>query len=720
LTCPSIILTAAVFFVPAQQTEKLPFPPERHDISIRLVLVDVIALDKDGATVSSLGAEDFEVFEDGTRVALRSAEFIRPGSSPETAPAAATAGPDDRAFFVVFDSINTIRRMLDRNRTKILDGLQSLVAAGRRVMVLEMAEDGGLLVLQPLTSQASLIAQAVEKAAGSIWVEKAADSLAVPSILLNQSLEASPYGEPPGGKYEKNRRDVYELETRRRFEKTVNGLLAALNVVKSHPGRKSVLFVSGGIPSISFGSVFSGQGGTIQDQTIVLSEVSAAKILDPFRQFRKKGFRSGQEILEDILRFANSHNISFYTLDPDNYLRYALGDMAYDNMPRLAGAGRLQGGGGIFKVDEIEEIRKIELSKLASLARETGGEAFLGGNRFEEFKRTIDRDVASHYELSYTPPRKKADGRYHKITVRTRRAAVELRHRAGYMDYTDAERRTLQFASASYAPELFRDIPVRARIVPFVRGRDRFVLWVMTAVPAGSIVLGSANPEPVRLRYQVTIETSDRSSGYLSDLAIPIVLSPEVQDRLRKADHFGASFRSEDIRLDRDTYRATVALMNENLGQLGTAVCEMPVPRARDDAPVLASLVFGEIGPPEDLRGPRFEIAKEDASFLLPRARFFPMATARFGRSLPVAALVQVLSSRSPVDTPISFVAEGAGGVGVPIAANRAADFYDRKNGVWTAVFTLSFENCPPGDFDCAVRLGMESAPAGRLPVHVR
>jgi hypothetical protein len=44
-------------------------------------------------------------------------------------------------------------------------------------------EVGRMLVLQPLTRDRALVAKAVEKAAGSIWVEKSADTLAVPAIV---------------------------------------------------------------------------------------------------------------------------------------------------------------------------------------------------------------------------------------------------------------------------------------------------------------------------------------------------------------------------------------------------------------------------------------------------------------------------------------------------------------------------------------------------------
>jgi hypothetical protein len=127
--------------------------------------------------------------------------------------------------------------------------------------------------------------------------------------------------------FQQSSQAAYEAETRRRFEKTINGLLGVMNVVKDLEGRKSLLFVSGGIPALSFIRFF--EGGTVGDATAVQSQIAAAKVQDPFKILGKKGFRTGSEIFDDLVRFANSHNISFYALDPDNYLRYMLGDIAY-------------------------------------------------------------------------------------------------------------------------------------------------------------------------------------------------------------------------------------------------------------------------------------------------------------------------------------------------------------------------------------------------------
>lgn len=701
-----------------------PIPPQRHDLSVRLVLVDGWVFDGGGRFVSGLTPGDFEVREDGKPVPVLSVEMIASGAGASASGPRTPAAVDREAsFFVIFDSVNTVKRMLDRNRDRIVEKLLSIVRLGRRVMVLEMPESGGLSVLQPLTSEPGLIEAAVERAAGSLWVEKAADTLSVPSILA-PSIEAKGFGPPAGAnKFEKSRRDIYEAETRARFEKTVNGLLAALNLVKAHPGRKSVLFVSGGIPSISFSSTFSGAGGTIEDSTAIQSQVDAAKIHDPFKSLAKPGFRSGQEILEDMIRFANSHNISFYAIDPDNYLRYVLGDMAYDNMPRLIGGSGSARKAGAPVVDEMAEIRKIELSKLESLAESTGGEAFLGGAKFEAFQTAVERDFALSYELSYTPLRKKPDGRFHRIEVRVLKPGCTARFRAGYQDYTEEQERTLAFASAAYSPELFKSFAFEARLVPYLQGRDKAVLWLLTSLPAGRLAAPEdGGKEPRRLRFQITVDDGS-GSGYLSDLTIPLIVSPAVRERLRGAAHFGFNCRSEEMTLKPGTYRTIISVADEDTGEIGAVTGTMSIKtRGRDAGRALVGLVPGRLGPASSSRSPSFAIAREDGALALPGSRFLPMAEADFDRTSPAAVLVQAnLPPGQPAPILVFRFLNNRRPVGT-LASQLVAEARDEKSGLWTAVFALGIEDALPGSYELEAAIGPDAAGEAGIgfPVRVR
>ncbi|MBN2244248.1 MAG: VWA domain-containing protein, partial [Candidatus Aminicenantes bacterium] len=300
---------------------------ERHEVTVRLVLVDVIATDKDGKCITDLTIDDFKIYEEGKEVPINSLDLLSYELSGTKIEKAAEAEEQKtpssqikrkNKFFVIFDSINTVRRMLNRSKAKILEKLINLVRAGGEIMVLELTEKGEAQILQPLTTDEELIAQAIHKASGSIWVEKATDDLMAPKIIEDRPdiLES----------IFKSSKALYEYKNRIRFEKTLNAFLSVMNMIKDYPDRKPVLLVSSGFPSLSFERYAS---PSIKiESTVGHADLQAAKINDPFLVLGQGKNRFEDDIFENLIQFANTHNITFYTMDPDTYLRYVMSDMA--------------------------------------------------------------------------------------------------------------------------------------------------------------------------------------------------------------------------------------------------------------------------------------------------------------------------------------------------------------------------------------------------------
>ena len=697
--------------VPSAQAPPAQKVDERHEVSVRLVLVDLIALGRDGRFATDLGREDFEVFEDGKKMALLSAELVRlgrpaaetPPAAPEPSATAPAAPPRESRFFVVVDSINTIARMLQRSKAELIPQLLSLIELGQQVMVMELTESAGMKVLQPLTQDKALIAKAVETATGSFWVEHAADALTIPAIVGRQDPALLSAEIPSTAKrMEQSGQAAFEAETRRRFEKTVNSLLGVMNMVKDFPGRKSVLLVSGGLPSLSFIRFFDGRGGSIEDTTAVQSQVAAAKILDPFKVLKKSGFRSGSEILADVVQFANSHNISFYALDPDNYLRYVLGDMAYENFPRAIPSARQMRAMGVERPDGIEEIKKTELGKLQALAGDTGGEAFLGGNKFDEFQRTIERDFTQYYELSYTPPRKTGDGKYHKIEVKAGRPGMDIRFRQGYLDYTDEQAESLLFASAAYNPALFKEIPFEAQVVPFVKAKDKYQLWIQTALPVGKIIGGeTGSDKPVTLRFRVSLSEPDQTGGPASEMVIPLALPPSFLQRVRSAEYFGYSCCTQETELKGERYQVTVTLYNPAVGQVGTVeqVLDVPRPEKTPASPVLAT-VLGNLQKTDKLMVIPFTIANDDGTLDVPGYKFYPMATPRLARGRRAAFFFQVYAPEKPEGLTVKATILRAGQAFLVLPAGLVFEEWNKKAKVWNVIYEMGLEGLFAGDYE--------------------
>ena len=90
--------------------------PDTFEITVSLVLVDVMAVDKEDNAVQDLTLGDFEVFEDGKRININSLDFIDFQKPGLTIREGEQGQARTKRFFVLFDSINTVKRMLDRSK----------------------------------------------------------------------------------------------------------------------------------------------------------------------------------------------------------------------------------------------------------------------------------------------------------------------------------------------------------------------------------------------------------------------------------------------------------------------------------------------------------------------------------------------------------------------------------------------------------------------------
>ncbi len=663
--------------------------PEEHEVIVRLVLVDVIAADKKGNFATDLTKEDFEIFEDGKRIPIDSLELIslkKPEFEVPEMEEIKEAGLPRRKkrFFVIFDSINTIKRMLDRSKARIIEKLVSLVKLGEEIMILELDDKKGMKILQDFTSDEELIVQAVNKASGNIWVEKSSDTLSKPGILDRPGAERASAGFMETSRY------AYQFQTRLRFEKTINSLLTLLNMIKDYPGRKPVLYISGGIPGLSFEELYKSQEGI--DFAIGRSEVAASKVLDPFKTLQKSGRRGGQGIIDDLIHFANSYNVTFYSLDPDNYLKYVLPDIAFDNFPRQV---------------DIAEMKLNELTNLKFLALDTGGAAMHGANKFEYFQKIIDRDLTYYYELSYYPERDKADGKYHKIKVKINRPGIKIRFRKGYYDYSEDQRESLIFASASYNPSLFNQIPFNARVVPFIQRNNECILWMNLALPVQEVILRDSDArEIIILKLNMWVEDLKKEDTFSTQVNIPFVLTPSFLDRLKNSKYFGYNTRSQRLKLKKDKYRVIFALYDESRGEIGTVEQMFEVPSLKKEKdPKIISAVFGQLVKSTKEGIKPFSISQEDGTLQVSQFKFYPLGLNQFKRREEISLFLQVYSpqKKAAFKPRFSLVQDGKEkGILLPEVVDES---WNKKAGIWNVVFKLNFESFSEGEYVLRIRL---------------
>ena len=700
LLCLCLLIPGMLSSLSQKQEE---IQPEKHEVTVSLVLVDVTASDNKGNFITNLTQDDFELYEDGKKVAINSFELISFLREEVEEPEIRLTPARESQLVVIFDSINTIKRVLERNKPKIIDRLTSLLSVGKEIMVCELGEKVGMQVLQSLSKDRTLIAQAVNKASGSIWLEREADHLTTPSILGQAARESAPRAQGGMGfdleTFKMSNQEIFQYFARQRFEKTINGLLAVMNVIKDYPGRKSVLLISGGIPALTAISGF-GIKKTAGDN-VALSEAAITKMNDPFNILKKSGTRRGEDILNDFIRFANSHNITFYALDPDNYLSYVMEDMAYENFPR-SGKDISQ-----FSADEIKELKKGELANLNALAEDTGGDAFMGAKKFDNFQKVITRDLSYCYELSFYPNRKKADGKYHKIEVKVKRPGIKLLARKGYLDYTDEQRESLLFASASYNPSLFKQISFEAQAIPFVQSKNRFILWVNLALPVKSILHEESEGLSLKkLKLSITIDDLVSERGVASQVDIPIILTSSFRKSLERATYFGFNTCSQPLELKKKEYLLILALYDEIRGQMGTVeeIVKIPV-MEKDEEALIVNAVFGNKVDDLNGEGPSFSISQKNGTLQLRKGAFYPMGLNQFKPRKDIALFLQVYSPQKQAAFEPGFYLLQDGEEKVRLQAEIIDESWNKKAKIWNAAFSLDFSGSSKGDHILIIKL---------------
>jgi hypothetical protein len=449
---------------------------------------------------------------------------------------------------------------------------------------------------------------------------------------------------------------------------------------------------------LSFEKLFTSRG--VEGTNIHRTKIEAAKVHDPFKVLHKGKRKDGDEIFNDLIQYANSHNITFYPLDPDNYLRYIIPDITFDNYERA---------------DEIFKIKRTELLNLKYLASDTGGISLLGAKKFEKFQDHVQRDLSSYYELSYYPKRKKADGKYHKIEVKIKKPGVNIRFRKGYFDYKTDQKESLLFASTSSDPDLFKEIAFQARAVPFFTKKDKCILWINMALPVQELILGGdPNLETKILKAGFWVDEKE-NKAFNARVDIPFTLTPEFRH------YFGYNTCSQEIELKPIKYRMIFTLYDQETSQVGAVEHELEIPDLKRENQIeVLNAVFGRLIPSKN-RGKAFSISSKDGTLQLEKHRFFPMGSNQFSTNEKQALFLQILLPENSEDTSQKFILIQGGREQGEIKYELIKKSKNKKANLLNLVYLLEFNQFLKGDFTFLIKmLGKQNQAIGEKQIPIK
>ncbi len=686
-----------------QEKQQL-FPPEKHEVEVRLIMVDVIVT-KEGTFVKDLTKEDFELFEDGIRVPINSFELVSFDKKDlklpeEMAEGKLSALPQNR-IVVIFDAINSWRREIIKGSEKIIDELVSIAKLGNEVMVLQLRERKGMEIIQPFTLNEELIKNSVEKAAGSIWrldtviepsykAQVGSESRAgSPQEIIRQQETDNPFEEI----YAEDMQRIYHMNTEmKRFEKTMGGILGACNMIKSLPGRKYMLLISAGIPDLSppdmFPNILSGILTKRLDDAYrnkSFGKKEGVKIFDPFNILDKKIFKDGAEVITELIRFANAHNISIYSLDCGTYVKRLYSGASAEAFQKNEMAR--------IYFSEGDNIRKVQ--NLRWISEDTGGDSLRGADKFEEFRRVISRDLTYYYQLSFYPQRGKADDEYHKIDVNVKRPGVDTRFRKGYTDYSKKETNKMLLVTAFYNPSLYRELPFKADLIPFLTESGKYEPWINIALPAKELFRDRfVEYAPKLFNLHVWIKDKNNGEkGYGGKINIGLNINPSFLDFLKNIDYLSYHFKGPEFNFGQHEYQTIFALFDPQTNEIGTWESSLFAPVLKNnDERLIINCVLGDTVSNSKKVKKTFSLSNKDGSLEYDQIKFFPKVTNQFKKWEGASVFMQLYLPRGKTKIQPEFLLLGEDRRLRPLPKVLLSEFWNEKLQVWSSIFKLDLD----------------------------
>ncbi len=488
-------------------------------VDVDVINVEVFVGRRDGRRVKGLAPEDFEIYEDSQRVeisnfyAVAGADRLGQDYGRKPAgdgPSERSGAPEDQQLnlMVYVDHYN----LRPRSQARILDQLEAFLAdrAAHGDNVMLVGFDRRIKVVQSFTRDREKIAQ------GLATLRKVATHGQIDDLerrrvqrRMAQLSRSAGRGYPsrmPGGAdmavvNQLIRSYVERVRTDLRY--TLDALQKTAGSLAGLPGRKAILYVSDGLPKRP------GEALYLQMQELFGTPDPMLEALGQDQTY----------LLERIARQANAHQVTLYPLDARGL---DSGTMS---------AEYADPNGGLA----LDSARKINLQEpLIQLAEATGGAPILNTQAFERALDDIARDFDSFYSLGYRS-RHGGDGKYHRIDVRVKGEALDVRHRTGFLDKPEVERiadRTLSSLILNLEKNpLGIDLDFGE---PEKESRGIFLLPVLIRIPFSEItLLPNGEVEQGSLRIFLTVQDEEGGISKTHQFSYPLSVPREQVARVR-------------------------------------------------------------------------------------------------------------------------------------------------------------------------------------------
>ncbi len=517
-----------------------------------LVQVPVVVTDKSGNHLHGLKKDDFSLFESGKPVTPSVFEEMTASSTP-IAPVAAPAGQfrnltmegtqPHNVVVVALDTVNT--PFLDQayGRRELVKFLANNVNPGE-VLALMLITSHGLKVVQGLTGDPARLAQALKKASGEVTrVETISTDAQADAATGDMPTTAfSPYADPFDAidsfvEYG----DAVEAQflQQNAIETTMNAFLGIAYSLSGVPGRKSLIWATGGFP-FTMNSPDSVPGGYLS------------------------------LLYERTMLALNEAEISVYPVD----IRGLVNTSIFSEGNR---SGSVSGLNASRQLTNRMWLQQAKFDTLNDFADMTGGKAFYNTNDVAgSFKRASD-DGSSYYMLGYYLDTKNNKPGWRKLQVKLNRKDVEVRSRTGFF-VTNATMnpmlsRNLDISNALHSPIEGTGVPMTVEWVTLASAGDKKKAVFFAHMPAGSLSFDPAARD--RLNFDFDALAYDKKGKEAGQATLNFT-KPIPADQLASVRANGVGFKNA-LELSPGEYTVRFVVRDNVTGKVGSVTAPLKV-----------------------------------------------------------------------------------------------------------------------------------------------
>ena len=433
-------LFAGFLMLPGGNAQDLSAPAPIIKTTTRLVQVSVIAREHN-QPVEGLKAEDFHISVDGRpqKVSFFSMESgarllapvppLPPNVYINTLPARGQMKTS--VTILLLDLVNT--RMTDKifARRQMIKYLEE-ISPEERIGVYLFS--GRLSVLHDYTANMADFQQKL-----AVMKDKLANTARneEPSAM---QVEQEEMASLLGGEAASDQERGFYL--RNRALGTLNVLKFIANHLAELPGRKNLVWLSGGFP-LQFG-------------------------FENMSQFSDDFYREA----EDTIRALSDANVSLYPIDAHGLVAAPAMD-ASRRGPTMSSMQARPSAARTMSVPKIPDPNGTNFliglhQTMDLMADRTGGHAFYNTNDLAKAIHNAVDDSALTYTLGFYPEDEKNNREFHKIKIEVDKPHVNLRYRSGYLDLAqvpnDDKTRSMQLHEASWSPLDSTELALSTRI----------------------------------------------------------------------------------------------------------------------------------------------------------------------------------------------------------------------------------------------------------------